>query len=271
MKLGKIPMQAVAVLTASCAAQPEQPHTGPIEAGENVAVASTTHGAVRGYIDDGVFAFKGIPYAKAERFMPPEAPDAWEGVRQTTIYGPQAMQGTAQDWNGQSDYNFGFQFSREPMDEHESFVLNVWTKGLDDGGRRPVWVWIHGGGHSAGSGNQLPFFDGRSMADKGDIVVVTVNHRLNVLGYLDLRGLGGEYAESVNLGMQDLVAALTWVKENIASFGGDPGSWRPAGAPRRASGNPAAWAAVWARRWTGSTSYRTRSIRRPPSSRRTSR
>jgi para-nitrobenzyl esterase len=223
MKHGMIPALAVAVLTASCAAQPNQANPGPIEAGENIAVASTTHGAVRGYIDDGIFAFKGIPYAKADRFMPPEAPDPWEGVRQTTIYGPQAMQGRAQDWNGQSDSNFGFQFSREPMDEHESLVLNVWTKGIADGGQRPVWVWIHGGGYSAGSGNQLPFFDGRSLAHKGDIVVVTVNHRLNVLGYIDLSGLGGKYAESVNLGMQDLVAALTWVQENIQSFGGDPG------------------------------------------------
>jgi para-nitrobenzyl esterase len=224
MKYGMIPALGFAVLTASCAAQPENPrHPGPIEAGESIAVVATTHGAVRGYSDDGVFAFKGIPYAKAERFMPPQAPDPWEDVRQATIYGPQAMQATAQHWTGQSDSNFGFQFSREPMDEHESLVLNVWSKGLNDGGKRPVWVWIHGGGYSAGSGNQLPFFDGRSLADKGDIVVVTLNHRLNVLGYIDLSGLGGKYAESVNLGMQDLVAALTWVRDNIERFGGDPG------------------------------------------------
>ena len=108
------------------------------------------------------------------------------------------------------------------MDEKESFVLNVWSQGINDGKKRPVWVWIHGGGYSAGSANQLPFFDGRSLAEKGDIVVVTVNHRLNVLGYIDLRGLGGKYSESVNLGMQDLVAALQWVHDNIANFGGDP-------------------------------------------------
>lgn len=195
---------------------------GPIETGENIAVASTKYGKIRGYIDDGIFAFKGIPYAKAERFMPPQAPDKWDGVRQCTIYGPQAMQGTAQNWEGQGDYNFGFQFCKEPMDEKECFVLNVWTQGINDGRKRPVWVWIHGGGYSAGSANQLPFFDGRSLADKGDIVVVTVNHRLNTLGYLDLRGLGGKYSESVNLGMQDLVAALKWVNENIGNFGGDP-------------------------------------------------
>lgn len=195
---------------------------GVIRVGENIAVASTKYGKVRGYIDDGIFAFKGIPYASADRFMSPEAPGVWGDTLQCTIYGPQAMQGKSQDWRGQSDTNFGFQFSREPMDEKESFVINVWSKGINDGKKRPVFVWLHGGGYSGGSGNQFPYFDGRSLAEKGDIVVVTVNHRLNVLGYLDLRGLGGKYTESVNLGMQDLVVALEWVKKNIANFGGDP-------------------------------------------------
>jgi len=227
MKRRMISVLAVVVLTASCAdsqSQQEQQHPGPMEVGENIAVVSTTNGDVRGYIDDGVFGFKGIPYAQAERFMPPEPPDPWDGVLQTTIWGPRAMQAQSRlNWNGQSDVNFGKRFPIEPMDEHESFVLNVWTNGINDGGQRPVWVWIHGGGYSAGSANQQPFFDGRSMASKGEIVVVSVNHRLNVLGYLDLRGLGGKYAESVNLGQQDLVAALQWVHDNIANFGGDPG------------------------------------------------
>lgn len=205
------------VITANSYGQP-----GPILAGENIAVVITKYGKVRGYIDNGIYAFKGIPYAKADRFMPPQPPDTWEGVRQCTIFGPQAMQGTSQNWGGQGDYNFGFQFSREPMDEKECFVLNVWTKGINDGKKRPVWLWIHGGGYSSGSANQLPFFDGCSMAEKGDIVVVSINHRLNTLGYLDLRGLGGKYSESVNLGMQDIVAALQWVHDNIANFGGDP-------------------------------------------------
>jgi para-nitrobenzyl esterase len=213
--LGKI--IAFALISLNSYAQP-----GPIVAGENIAVVSTRYGKIRGYIDDGIYAFKGIPYAKAERFMPPQNPDNWDGVLQCTIYGPQAMQGTSQTWGGQSDYNFGFLFNREPMDEKESFVLNVWSQGINDGKKRPVWVWIHGGGYSSGSGNQLPFFDGCSMARKGDIVVVTINHRLNVLGYTDLRGLGGKYSESVNLGMQDIVAALQWVHDNIGNFGGDP-------------------------------------------------
>lgn len=215
-------MAAAAIYALAAHSQTGASQPGPIEAGENIAVVSTQYGNVRGYIEDGVFAFKGIPYAQAERFMPPRAPEPWEGTRQTTIYGPQAMQNKAQSWRGQSDANFGFQFSVEPMDEYESFVLNVWSQGIDDGKKRPVWVWIHGGGFAAGSANQLPFFDGRSLAAKGDIVVVTVNHRLNTLGFLDLRGLGGKYSDSINLGMQDLVAALKWVRDNIARFGGDP-------------------------------------------------
>ena len=103
---------AIAMIAFSSYGQP-----GPIEAGENIAVVPTKYGKVRGYIDDGIYAFKGIPYAKAERFMPPQAPDKWDGVRQCTIYGPQAMQGKAQNWKGQSDANFGFQF-----------VLNQWMK-----------------------------------------------------------------------------------------------------------------------------------------------
>lgn len=195
---------------------------GPITAGENIAVATTLYGNVRGYIDDGIYAFKGIPYAQADRFMPPQAPAKWDGVRQCTIFGPQAMQSKAQTWTGQSDNNFGFQFNVEPMDEKECFVLNIWSQGINDGKKRPVWLWIHGGGFAGGSANQLSFFDGCSLAKKGDIVVVSVNHRLNLLGYLDLRGLGGKYSESVNLGMQDLVAALRWVHNNIENFGGDP-------------------------------------------------
>ncbi|HYQ59239.1 MAG TPA: carboxylesterase family protein [Draconibacterium sp.] len=212
-----IMMIAITMATSFSYGQP-----GPVKAGENIAVVATQYGKVRGYVDDGIFAFKGIPYAKADRFMPPQAPDKWDDVKQCTIYGPQAMQGTAQNWTGQSDDNFGFLFNREPMDEKESFVLNVWSQGINDGKKRPVLVWLHGGGYFGGSGNQLPCFDGRSLADKGDIVVVTINHRLNVLGYTDLRGLGGKYTESVNLGMQDIVAALQWVHDNIENFGGDP-------------------------------------------------
>lgn len=203
--------------------------SGPIETGEKIAVVSTEYGKVRGFIDDGIFSFKGIPYAKADRFMPPQAPDSWEDVKQTTIFGPQAMQSKAQDWGGQGDDKFGFQFNVEDMDEMDSYVLNVWSQGINDGKKRPVWVWIHGGGFASGSSNQLSFYEGRALAEKGDIVVVSVNHRLNLPGYIDLRGLGGKYSESVNLGMQDLVFALEWVRDNVENFGGDPNTVTIAG------------------------------------------
>ena len=175
-----------------------------------------------GYNDAGIYTFKGVPYAKAERFMPPQAPDSWEGVRKTLVYGPQAMQSQDMIWHGApSDYDFGFQFKKE-LNSEDCQVLNIWTPALD-GGKRPVFVWIHGGGYANGSAIFLPAQEGRALAEKGDIVVVTVNHRLNILGYIDLTALGGKYSESVNLGQQDLVKALEWVRDNIAAFGGDPG------------------------------------------------
>ena len=192
---------------------------GPITTGDDT-VASTLYGAIQGYCDDGVYTFKGIPYAKAERFMAPDYPVQHTDTMKCQVYGPKAMQGQSAEWRIPSDYDFGFEFKQELMSE-DCQVLNVWTPALD-GKKRPVFVWIHGGGYSSGSAIFLPAQDGRSLAKKGDIVVVTVNHRLNVLGYLDLRPLGGKYAQSVNLGMQDLVKALEWVHTNIANFGGDP-------------------------------------------------
>ena len=187
--------------------------------------ATTVYGRVQGYRDGDVYTFKGIPYAKAERFMPPQAPDPFDGVKVCRTYGPKTPQtSTSLAWrDDRSDYGFGFQFNLEPVDEAQCLVLNVWTKGLADGKKRPVFVWIHGGGFASGSGNDLPCYEGRALAEKGDIVVVNLNHRLNILGFLDLRGLGGKYAESVNLGMQDLVKALEWIRDNIEAFGGDPG------------------------------------------------
>jgi len=187
-------------------------------------IANTMYGKVQGYKDGNIYTFKGITYAEAERFMPPHKPKAHEGVKMCRIYGPKAPQSETLRLNGnqQSDYDFGFQFKLEPMDEARCLVLNVWTQGLNDGKKRPVFVWFHGGGFATGSGIDLPCYEGRALAEKGDIVVVTVNHRLNALGYFDMSGLGGRFAESANLGMQDLVKSLEWVHDNIANFGGDP-------------------------------------------------
>lgn len=205
------------LLASSCDSR--QRHPGPITTGSHT-IASTIYGDIQGYCDDGIFTFKGVPYAKAERFMVPEFPDHHEGVMKCQVYGAKAMQDQNVEWHTPSNYDFGFQFKTESMSE-DCQVLNVWTPALDNK-KRPVFLWIHGGGYANGSAIFLPAQDGRSLAEKGDIVVVTVNHRLNVLGYLDLSSLGGRYSQSVNLGMQDLVKALEWVHSNISSFGGDP-------------------------------------------------
>ena len=187
-------------------------------------VAQTIYGAIQGYRDGDVFTFKGIPYAQAERFMPPTAPEKHNDTLKCRLYGPKAPQMESLEWKGinQTDYAFGNQFVYEPMDEKGCLVLNVWTKGLNDGKKRPVFVWIHGGGYFAGSGHDLPCYEGWALAEKGDIVTLTLNHRLNILGYSDLTALGGKYENSVNLGMQDIVMALKWVHDNITNFGGDP-------------------------------------------------
>lgn len=202
----------------------------PIVSDESTTVA-TKYGKLQGYLDGNIYTFKGIQYAKAERFMPPTEPDMIEGVKMARHLGPRCPQaGSSLDFKPKSsDSEFGFQGLLEPVDEHECLVLNVWTKGINDGKKRPVFLWIHGGGFATGSASDLQCYDGGSLADKGDIVVVSVNHRLNILGYLDLRGLGGKYSESVNLGMQDLVKALEWINGNISAFGGDPGNVTIAG------------------------------------------
>ncbi len=116
---------------------------------------------------------------------------------------------------------FIFQWN-DSVEGEDCLRLNVWTPGLEDKGKRPVLVWLHGGGFAAGSGHDLPAFDGHALADHGDAVVVTLNHRLNVLGFMDLSAYGPDYALSGNLGMLDIVAALQWIRDNIAVFGGDP-------------------------------------------------
>ena len=229
MKAKTLILIAAVVLTAvSCGGNPSggaDPAILRAIVSDETTVVSTVYGRVQGFLDGDVYTFRGIPYAKAERFMPPQDPDKFEGVKMCRTYGPKAPQGETLAYRDlSSDYDFAFQFVYEPMDEKECLVLNVWTKGINDGKKRPVFVWFHGGGFSSGSGHDLPCYEGRALAAKGDVVVVNLNHRLNVLGYTDLRGLGGQYAESVNLGQQDLVKALEWVHKNIAAFGGDPGN-----------------------------------------------
>lgn len=190
-----------------------------ILASSSVAVAQTANGKVAGYIQDGVTIFKGIPYAKANRFEAPVQADSWEGIRSCRQYGPVSPQGARSGW-ANDEIAFAFNWN-DGVQGEDCLRLNVWTPALDSR-KRPVMVWLHGGGYSAGSGQELPSYDGTSLAFAEDVVVVSINHRLNVLGFLDLSAYGETYAKSANAGLLDIVASLEWVRDNIAAFGGDP-------------------------------------------------
>jgi para-nitrobenzyl esterase len=190
-------------------------------------VATTTAGKVRGVTSEGVHIFKGVPYGAntggVNRFMPPKAPVPWQGERDALAYGlstPQSDPNVKRPPAASSALSG--EFSDKPEGE-DCLVLNVWTRGLRDDGKRPVMFWIHGGGFQTGSGSS-PGYDGTNLCKRGDVVVVTINHRLNVMGFAYLGELGGaEFANTGNVGMLDIVHALRWVRDNIENFGGDPG------------------------------------------------
>ncbi len=184
------------------------------------AIAETYTGKVAGYIENGLTIFKGIPYATAQRFELPQRPAAWEGIRSCRAYGPVCPQAIRTGWQS-DELAFAFNWD-DGFPGEDCQRLNIWTPGLEDGKKRPVMVWLHGGGYSAGSGQELPAYDGASLAMSGDIVVVTLNHRLNILGFLDLSAFGEKYSMSGNLGILDIIMALEWVRDNITHFGGDP-------------------------------------------------
>lgn len=213
-----------ALLLASCApSQKSGDNNGTeIQAGSNDAIANTTYGKIAGFTQNGLYIFKGIPYAKANRFEAPTAPDSWEGVRSCRHFGPTSPQGKRSGWES-DEIAFAFDWDDGYTGENCQ-RLNIWTPGLDDGKTRPVMVWLHGGGFAAGSGQELPGYDGANLSKNEDVVVVTLNHRLNALGFLDLSDFGDKYAKSGNAGMLDIVSALEWVRDNIVNFGGDPGN-----------------------------------------------
>ena len=198
----------------------------PLMARDGEAIAATRAGRVAGYVRNAIYTFKGMPYsddtAGANRFMPPANPKSWPGVRSSRQYGYVAPQGPRGGWaNDEEAFMFAWD---DGVQGEDCLRVNVWTPGINDHKKRPVMFWLHGGGYTAGSGQELRSYDGENLARRGDVVVVSLNHRLNVFGHLDLSGYGDQYAASGNLGMLDIVAALEWVRDNIENFGGDPGS-----------------------------------------------
>jgi len=190
------------------------------------ATVTTTAGKVRGTVGDKVHAFKGVPYAAStagrNRFMPPAPRDPWSHVRDCFELGLRAPQ-LSSSFHGQVPPEFEVMDRDEPMGE-DCLVLNIWTPSVGAGQKRPVMVWLHGGGYTSGSGGFV-CYDGTQLAKKHDVVAISLNHRLTALGYLYLAGIGGEkYANSSNLGNLDIIAALAWIRDNIAQFGGDPGN-----------------------------------------------
>ncbi len=192
---------------------------------DGTAVVEIESGKIAGAILREIYSFKGVPYgattAGQNRFRPAQKPKPWTGIRSSRQYGLVCPQdkGTGR-LNDEEAFMFQWQDSVEGED---CLRVNVWTPGINDNAKRPVMVWLHGGGFSAGSGHDTLMLDGENLARRGDVVVVSLNHRLNILGFFDLSNYGEKYAKSGNVGMLDIVTALEWVRNNITVFGGDPG------------------------------------------------
>ncbi len=191
--------------------------------GDDIAIAQTQYGKVQGYMSRDVYTFLGVRYGAstegANRFMPPKEPEPWEGVMPALVYGYCAPQNDPNYANNAGVWRDHWNYSNLSED---CLFLNVWTKGLADGKKRPVMVWFHGGGYAAGNGIEQDGYHGENLARYGDIVFVSVNHRLNAFGFTDFSGVDAKYEDSGNAGTLDMVAALKWVNKNIANFGGDP-------------------------------------------------
>ncbi len=204
-------------------------HLAPALGAAGEPIVETAHGKVRGALKDGVYSFRGVPYgastAGANRFMPPQKPASWSGVRDCLEWGPLAPQGaSSMNPAGGMGRDFATFFGTQPDAPSERsedcLVLNIFTPGLDRQ-KRPVMVWIHGGGFSIGGGAGARA-NGTNLAKRQDVVTVSLHHRLGVLGYTHLGEFDSAFARSGNVGQLDLIAALEWVRDNIEAFGGDP-------------------------------------------------
>jgi para-nitrobenzyl esterase len=195
--------------------------------GDDIAITQTVYGKVKGFILRDIYQFRGIPYGAdtggENRFMPPKEPEPWDDIYPAVWWGNSAPQ--IMDNRYASPYaSFVDHWNYDDVSEN-CLRLNVWTPSIDDGKKRPVMVWFHGGGYTNGNGIEQDGYMGENLSRKGDIVFVSVNHRLGPIGFSDLSGVGGpEYASSGNVGALDMVAALKWVNANIDNFGGDAGN-----------------------------------------------
>lgn len=198
-----------------------------LKIGDDIAVADTSFGKIRGYQLNGVYTFLGVPYgadtAGKNRFMPPQKPEKWEGIKDTIWWGNTAPQIMDRRY-ANVHYSFADHWNYDDVSE-DCLKLNVWTNALADGKKRPVMVWLHGGGFTNGNAIEQDGYYGENFAKKGEVVFVSINHRLGPIGFTDLSGVGGEkYAASGNVSQLDIIASLHWVRDNIANFGGDPGN-----------------------------------------------
>ena len=197
-----------------------------LQIGDNIANANTSNGKVRGFIMRGTNTFLGIPYGAdtsgENRFMPPQKPKAWTDVYPAVWWGNTAPQGTNKRYeNKYASFVDHLNFDDESED---CLRLNVWTPGIADGKKRPVMVWVHGGGYANGNAIEQDGYHGENFSRRGNVVFCSLNHRLGTLGYANFAKAGSKFAASGNVGMLDIVAALEWVRDNISNFGGDPGN-----------------------------------------------
>jgi len=195
--------------------------------GDNIAVAETTNGKVRGFIHKDVYNFLGIPYGAntsgKNRFMPPQKPDPWNDIF-PAVYWPNAAPQLLENFYSNRYLAFTDYWHYDDVSEN-CLGINVWTPGYKENTKRPVLLWIHGGGYTSGNSIEHPEYHGENLSRQGNIVFCSLNHRLGPLGFSNLAGVGGEkFAASGNVGMLDIVAALEWIRDNISNFGGDPGN-----------------------------------------------
>ncbi|WP_339750923.1 carboxylesterase/lipase family protein [Algoriphagus aquimarinus] len=197
-----------------------------LQIGDDIAIANTNSGKVRGYVLNNIYTFLGVPYGSdtsgKNRFMPPQKPAPWTEVKPTIWWGNTAPQ-IMDNRYASPDYSFADHWNYDDLSE-DCLKLNVWTPALD-GKKRPVLVWLHGGGFTNGNAVEQDGYHGENLSKSGDMVFVSINHRLGPIGFTDLSGVGGsKYADSGNVSQLDIIASLEWVRDNVSNFGGDPGN-----------------------------------------------